>query len=76
MSKKDIDNTLVNEWTPRPVPLEEYRGLGKLVRQTRRWCSPCTDVAIRWTSLEYRPHPPVSDRHGVPFGVFACRRRR
>ena len=32
VSKKDIDNTLVNEWTPRPVPLEEYRGLGKLVR--------------------------------------------
>jgi len=32
VSKKDIDNTVLNEWTPRSVPLEEYRGLGKLVR--------------------------------------------
>jgi len=32
VSKKDIDNSFVTEWTPRPVPLEEYRGLNKLVR--------------------------------------------
>jgi hypothetical protein len=32
VSKKDIDNSFVQEWTPRPVPLAEYRELGKLVR--------------------------------------------
>jgi hypothetical protein len=32
VSKKDIDNLCVSECTPRPVPLEEYREMNKLVR--------------------------------------------
>jgi hypothetical protein len=32
VSKKDIDNVFVTEYTPRAWRLEEYRDLGKLVR--------------------------------------------